>query len=83
GSLRHYRKINLLVDNASSRIPQLVKIVDRAGVELESVQMHKPTLDDVFLSVTGRSIRDESGSMMQMVRRFRMIRQARGGRTPH
>ncbi|MFX1509288.1 MAG: ATP-binding cassette domain-containing protein [Promethearchaeota archaeon] len=83
GPLKKFRQINLLVDNASKRIPQLVKIVDQAGVELESVQMHKPTLDDVFLSVTGRSIRDESGSMMQMFRRFRTLRQARGGRTPH
>ena len=83
GPLRNFHQINLLVDNASRRIPGLVKIVDEAGVELDSVQMHKPTLDDVFLSVTGRSIRDESGSMMQMFRQHRMIRQARGGRTPH
>lgn len=83
GPLQNFRQVNLLVDNASHRLPELVKIVDRAGVEIDSVQMHKPTLDDVFLSVTGRSIRDESGSMMQMVRRFRTMRQARGGRTPH
>ena len=83
GLLQNFRQVNLLVDNASHRIPELVKIVDGAGVELDSVQMHKPTLDDVFLTVTGRSIRDESGSMMQMVRQFRTMRQARGGRTPH
>ncbi len=81
--LMNFRQIQLLVDNASQRLPELVKIVDGSGVELESVQMHKPTLDDVFLSVTGRRIRDESGSMIQMFRRFRTMRQARGGTTPH
>ncbi len=79
--MQNVRQLHMLVDNASHRLPELVKIVDGAGVEIDSVQMHKPTLDDVFLTVTGRSIRDESGSMMQMVRRFRTMRQARGGRT--
>jgi ABC-2 type transport system ATP-binding protein len=82
GSMQNFRRINLLVDNASHRIAELIKIVDKAGVEIDSVQMHKPTLDDVFLSVTGRSIRDESGSMLQMFRQSRIIRQARGQRTP-
>ncbi len=81
--MQNARQLNMLVDDASHRVPELVKIVDRAGIEIDSVQMHKPTLDDVFLSVTGRSIRDESGSMIQMFRRFRTMRHARGGRTPH
>lgn len=83
GPIQNFRQVNLFVDNASQRLPELVKIVAEAGVELASVQMHKPTLDDVFLTVTGRSIRDQSGSMMQMFRQFRTISQARGRRTPH
>ncbi len=72
--------LNLLVDNGGHRIPELVKLVDEAGVILESVELHKPTLDDVFLSVTGRNIRDERGSFMEMVRRHRIVQQARGRR---
>jgi ABC-2 type transport system ATP-binding protein len=84
GAMMHnVRQLNMVVDDASHRILELVKIVDGAGIEIESVQMHKPTLDDVFLSVTGRSIRDESGSFMQMIRQHRTMRQARGGRTRH
>ena len=79
--MQNVRQLNMLVDDASHRIPELVKIVDGVGVVIDSVQMHKPTLDDVFLSVTGRSIRDEAGSMMQMFRQFRTMRHARGGRT--
>ena len=72
--------LNLLVDNGGHRIPEIVKLVDEAGVILESVELHKPTLDDVFLSVTGRDIRDERGSFMEMARRHRIVQQARGRR---
>ena len=83
GELGKHRCLNLRVDDAGSRIPEIIKLVDGAGVKLEKVEMHKPTLDDVFLAFTGRSIRDEKGSMMQMFRQHRMVRQARGQRTPH
>jgi ABC-2 type transport system ATP-binding protein len=72
--------LNLLVDNGGHRIPEIVKLADEAGVILESVELHKPTLDDVFLSVTGRNIREEEGSFIDMVRRHRIMQQARGRR---
>lgn len=70
--------LNLLVDNGGHRIPEIVKIAEDSGVILESVELRKPTLDDVFLSVTGRNIREEEGSFMDVVRRYRMMQQARG-----
>ncbi len=83
GNISEYKQVNLLVDNASHRLPEIIKIINESGVELDSVQMHKPSLDDVFLAVTGRSIRDEHGSMIGMFRQFRTMRQARGKGTPH
>ncbi len=74
------KRLNLLVDDGGHRIPEIVKLADASGVVLESVELHKPTLDDVFLSVTGRNIRDERGGFMETVRRHRIIRQARGHR---
>ena len=74
------RCLNVLVDDGGRRIPEIVKLVDEAGVVLESVELHKPTLDDVFLTTTGRNIRDERGSFMEMIRRHRIVRQARGRR---
>lgn len=72
--------LNLLVDDGGHRIPEIVKLAEKTGAILESVELHKPTLDDVFLSVTGRDIRDERGSFMEMVRRHRIMRHARGRR---
>ncbi len=76
------KRLNLLVDDGSHRIPEIVKLVDGAGMILDSVELHKPTLDDVFLSVTGRSIRDERGSFIEDIRRQRIVRQARGQHVP-
>jgi ABC-2 type transport system ATP-binding protein len=36
----------------------LVRALDAAGVELASLNLARPSLDDVFLTVTGRSLRD-------------------------
>ena len=72
--------LNLLVDNGGHRIPEIVKIAEDTNIVLESVELRKPTLDDVFLSVTGRNIREEEGSMVDMIRRHRIVQQARGGR---
>jgi ABC-2 type transport system ATP-binding protein len=74
------KRLNIIVDNGAHRIPEIVKIVDQAGVKLDSVELREPTLDDVFLSFTGREIRDEKGSYIEMARRFRIMRQARSTR---
>lgn len=76
------KQLNLLVDDGGRRIPDIVKLTDKAGAALESVELHKPTLDDVFISTTGRNLRDQRGSFMDMIRRHRIMRQARGKPTP-
>ena len=70
--------LHLMIDNGGHRIPEIVKLAEESGVILESVELRKPTLDDVFLSVTGRNIREQEGSVMDMVRRHRIMQQARG-----
>ena len=72
------KRLNLLVDDGGHRIPSIVKLADEVGVALESVELHQPTLDDVFISATGRNIRDQRGSFMEMIRRHRIMRHARG-----
>jgi ABC-2 type transport system ATP-binding protein len=67
--------ISLSVSNAEKSLPNVMKIVDGEGVEIESIKMQKPTLDDVFLHYTGRSIREEKaqkGFMFRAGRRSRM-----------
>jgi ABC-2 type transport system ATP-binding protein len=50
------------VPRAGRAVPGLLRDVDRAGIVLDSVEVHRPTLDDVFLTLTGRSLRDAEAS---------------------
>jgi ABC-2 type transport system ATP-binding protein len=48
----------LYVDDASVAIPQILRTLDGSGVEFEGMELNRPTLDDVFLTKTGRLIRE-------------------------
>ncbi|MGV8176408.1 MAG: ATP-binding cassette domain-containing protein [Candidatus Bilamarchaeaceae archaeon] len=51
--------ILLQVESAETKIPKIMSEADRLGVSVSSINMRKPTLEDVFLHYTGRSIREE------------------------
>ena len=46
------------VPRAASLVPGLLRDLTAAGVELRSLEVKRPTLDDVFLTLTGRTLRD-------------------------
>src|SRR5690625_1766745 len=47
------------IDRGDTVTPEIVRALDSAGIGLRSVQARRPTLDDVFLSLTGRSLRED------------------------
>jgi ABC-2 type transport system ATP-binding protein len=50
--------LRLYVHDGAEALPQLLRLLDREGIELRSISLSEPTLDDVFLHHTGRSLRD-------------------------
>ena len=54
-------RLELSVVKGEIMIPQIVEIAQKVGVEVKSVSLRKPTLEDVFIHLTGREIREESG----------------------
>lgn len=46
------------VKRAGREIPGLLRQLERDGIRLESIEITRPTLDDVFLTLTGRSLRE-------------------------
>ena len=44
-------------------VPPVVMACDRAGIALASVAIRKPSLDEVFLELTGREYREEEGDV--------------------
>jgi ABC-2 type transport system ATP-binding protein len=54
--------VRLYVDRGETAVPQLLRVLDGAGLEAASIALHRPSLDDVFLLQTGRSLRDEAAA---------------------
>jgi ABC-2 type transport system ATP-binding protein len=50
--------LRLYVDEGTTAIPLILRVLDGASVPLGSIELHRPTLDDVFLTKTGRSLRE-------------------------
>jgi ABC-2 type transport system ATP-binding protein len=46
------------VDNAAKTLQALLKDLADAGVELNDAGMRRPTLDDVFLQLTGHAVEE-------------------------
>ena len=51
--------LRLYVDAGATAIPHILRTLDGAGLSLGSIELHRPSLDDVFLTKTGRSLREE------------------------
>jgi ABC-2 type transport system ATP-binding protein len=47
------------VEKGEEKIPVVIEIAQSLGIKIKSISLRKPTLDDVFLSYTGRTMRDE------------------------
>jgi ABC-2 type transport system ATP-binding protein len=40
-------------------IPEAVRKLDEAGIEIDDIALHRPTLDDVFIALTGHAAEEE------------------------
>jgi ABC-2 type transport system ATP-binding protein len=56
----HTGGVSLSVPDAGAAIPVLLRQLEAAGVGIAGLHMSHPSLDDVFLRYTGRSIREEA-----------------------
>ena len=54
----HDTAVEFRVPRGDLSLPELLRALDAAGIATTSLQVLQPTLDDVFLTLTGRSLRD-------------------------
>ena len=54
------QSLRVYVDRGETAMPAIFRVLDQAGVVLETVSMSRPSLDDVFLRQTGRRLREEA-----------------------
>jgi ABC-2 type transport system ATP-binding protein len=71
----HDGEVILTLENAEQHLSMIVTRLNEEKVSITSISVHKPTLEDVFLSFTGKTIRDEDISRKDAMRmHFRMMR---------
>ena len=54
------KQLRITVENGAEHIPIYMKIFTENNLDVKSVSANKPTLDDVFLKVTGFSLEDDN-----------------------
>jgi ABC-2 type transport system ATP-binding protein len=50
--------VRFRVPRGDVALPELLRALDAKDIPMRSVQVHRPTLDDVFLTLTGRALRE-------------------------
>jgi ABC-2 type transport system ATP-binding protein len=48
------RRAYVSVDNGSSRLMDALRVLDQEGIAVEDISLRRPTLDEVFLALTGK-----------------------------
>jgi len=59
---RHEKVLNLTMEKSERRIPELINLAQEAGVTVTCVNLRKPSLEDVYLYFTGKTMRKEEAS---------------------
>jgi ABC-2 type transport system ATP-binding protein len=63
----------LSVENASTNLPRLLQALG----PIDSVEVHSPDLNDVFLHYTGRAIREDAPGSVERLRTLTSVRRAK------
>jgi len=59
--VRQGDRVEAYVGNGPAALPELLRAAATAGIRVATACLYRPTLDDVFLALTGRSLREEGG----------------------
>jgi ABC-2 type transport system ATP-binding protein len=70
-------KLTIPAPEGARTLMEVVRELDAAGIVPDDIGLHKPTLDDVFLSLTGRAAVREQVSEDVPSKRFRRGRRRR------
>jgi len=71
-------RIELLVDNAPRYLPEIFKVALTSGIGIREVSYRRPTLNEVFLHLTGRELRESLEEPPSIIQR--LPRRWRGSR---
>lgn len=64
-------------DAGEEASPQVIDVIRSKGLHVSRISLTKPTLDEAYLELTGRTLRDEETDKWQMMSQRRTMRTAR------
>ena len=59
--------VHLTIKDGEKMMPDLLRSLDAKNLEAQTVTLSRPSLDDVFLKYTGRSLREDANKMNENV----------------
>lgn len=62
--------MNLGVKDGRARVPEVVVAAYKAGITINSISLHEPDLEDVFLKFTGKKMREGEGDAREHFKRI-------------
>ncbi|HEY6171070.1 MAG TPA: ATP-binding cassette domain-containing protein [Candidatus Kapabacteria bacterium] len=57
---REEKTVTIAVDGSVSHVKRILDVLENNAIKVETFQLHKPTLDDVFLQLTGHEATQET-----------------------
>jgi len=70
----HNDEVVVSLKNADQFVSTIVTVLNSRQVPITSISIHKPTLEDVFLSFTGKTIREQEADHKETMRTFQRMR---------
>jgi ABC-2 type transport system ATP-binding protein len=58
----HQRKITVPVTGGAKLLAEVIRDLDAQGIEIDDIGLRRPTLDDVFISLTGHAAEQDNGN---------------------
>jgi ABC-2 type transport system ATP-binding protein len=71
---QHNGKVTISLKNAEQHVSTIVTLLNRGKIEIDQLSIHKPTLEDVFLYFTGKTIREEEADHREKIRMYQRSR---------
>lgn len=57
--------VTVQLPGGEAQLAEIVRILDQAQLRVETLQLHQPSLDDVFLAKTGRKLEGSGGASVE------------------
>ena len=71
---RKQGEITIKSSQCSEVIPKICQTTSEMNIEIDSLSLNKPTLDDVFISYTGHNLRDDTTQKLNKRKEFNLNR---------